>query len=125
MSFRENDLDDGVVSYDDDDEDQIVEITNPEHNVIYEFKGTQFMWDSVKYERNYEKHKIAFEEAATVILDPDTKYFPDEKHSGDEERTIAVGFSDKLRILMVCHCLRKRNTVVRIISARKATKLER
>jgi hypothetical protein len=50
---------------------------------------------------------------------------PDPEHSTDEDRFILMGFSASLRMLVVCHCYRRSEEVIRIISARKATKLER
>ena len=97
----------------------------PMRDVSYELEGTHFVWDTVKYKNNYSKHKIAFEEAATVIINPTTEYYEDKAHSDYEERLIAVGYSDKLRELVVCHCLREDDFVIRIISARKASKSEK
>jgi len=93
-------------------------------DIRYELDGQQFIWNSTKYNINKEKHGITFEEAASVFVLGDVKFYDDETHSDEEDRTIAVGFSEKLRILMVFHCLREDDTVVRIFSARKATKFE-
>jgi len=92
-------------------------------DIIYDLEGTQFIWDSDKYRKNFFKHKITFEEAATVIINPGTLYFEDKKHSKNEERLIAVGFSKDARFLTVCHCIRG-DGMVRLISARRATKSE-
>ena len=98
---------------------------NPERNIYYELEGIIFIWDITKSERNEKKHSISFEEAATVITNPSTRYFEDDDHSDDEERFIAIGFSRNMKFLTVCHCLRGVNKeIVRIISARKATKQE-
>ena len=97
---------------------------NPARDVSYELEGTQFVWDAKKNHTNYEKHKITFEEAATVFIDIDTEYLEDKKHMEDDDRFIAIGFSANEGILTVCHCLRD-NLIIRIISARKATKPER
>ena len=98
---------------------------NTTQDVAYELEGTQFVWDSTKYRLNYQKHKITFEEAATLFLDDDTEYLEDKEHSDNEERFIAIGFSENDSILTVCHCLRDYDLVIRIFSARKATKQER
>ena len=100
------------------------ENANFERDVIYRLSGLTFMWDKEKSELNERKHKITFQEAATVFLDSDTEYIPDIEHSSDEERTIAVGYSENLNLLVVCHCLREDETIIRIFSAREATKKE-
>jgi len=64
------------------------------------------------------------EEAATIFIDDRTEYYSDEKNSNDEERFIAVGISNRFNVLIVCHCLRENETIIRIISARKAEKHE-
>ena len=74
---------------------------------------------------NIEKHGVPFKEAATVFLDPNAAMFDDEEHSQEEERFIIVGISHNLRLLTVCHCYRSSDTVIRIISARKATQAEK
>lgn len=60
-----------------------------------------------------------------MFLDDEAIMIPDDEHSSDEERFLILGFSYKLRMLVVCHCYRESNDVVRIISARKANKAER
>jgi len=94
-------------------------------DVKYELQGQHFVWDSVKYNTNKNKHGVTFEEAATVLISTQTEYFNDDEHSDYEERIIAIGISNQLRVLMVCHCMRENESVIRIISARKATKEER
>ena len=94
------------------------------HDVKYEIDGQLFVWNSIKYNENKIKHKITFEEAATVFMADDTEYFDDEEHSYDEDRFIAIGISHCNNLLMVCHCTRESGTVTRIISARKAEKYE-
>ena len=93
-------------------------------DVRYELDGQLFVWDSEKHESNKRKHGIAFEEAATVFMLDDTRYMPDNDNSDGEERFIAIGVSDKLNILMVCHCMRENDEVIRIISARQTEKHE-
>ena len=81
----------------------------------------RFEWDENKNRFNAQKHGISFSEAMTVFDDPDVLYKPDPDHSQDEERFIAIGFSEKTRMLVVCHCYYESGSVIRIISARKAT----
>ena len=83
----------------------------------------RFVWDSSKASLNKRKHGISFEEAQTVFYDENAIEYFDPDHSEDEDRFIMLGFSFKLRILVVCYCVRKGNTI-RIISARKATRHE-
>ncbi len=84
----------------------------------------RFEWDTNKAESNEKKHKVTFVEATSVFHDDFAIYFDDKAHSTDEERFIIMGQSIQSNILMVCHCMREADTVVRIISARKATKQE-
>jgi uncharacterized DUF497 family protein len=81
-----------------------------------------FEWDTDKASRNIEKHRVSFEEAATVFDDPIFITFVDDEHSIDEERYITIGMSKRGRLLMVAHANRDNRT--RIISARRATKKE-
>ena len=87
-------------------------------------KYIQFEWDNHKNEINIRKHKISFEEAKTVFYDKNARIIADPEHSQDEDRFIILGLSSALRLLVVCHCYRKNDEVIRIISARKATKNE-
>ena len=98
---------------------------NSEIDETYELEDTQFVWNSKKNKMNYQKHGITFEEAATVLVDEDTEYLEDIKHSKYEERFIAIGFSANEGMLTVCHCFRDADLVIRIFSARRATKPER
>lgn len=84
----------------------------------------KFEWDENKNEINKKKHKISFEEAVTVFYDDDALLIDDPEHSEEEERFIILGLSKKANLLVVCHCYRASETVIRIISARKATKNE-
>jgi uncharacterized protein len=84
----------------------------------------RFEWDETKNHLNIKKHGISFEEAQTVFLDDDAIRFYDPDHSEDEDRFIMLGISFKLRALVVCHCYRESDRVIRIISARKATRAE-
>lgn len=84
----------------------------------------KFEWDENKNEINKKKHKISFEEAKTVFYDEEALLIDDPEHSQEEERFIILGLSKKTNLLVVCHCYRASVTVIRIISARKATKNE-
>ena len=84
----------------------------------------EFEWDENKNEINKKKHKISFEEAKTVFYDEEALLIDDPEHSWEEERFIILGLSKKANLLVVCHCYRVSETVIRIISARKATKSE-
>ena len=93
-------------------------------NNLYEMDGKHFDWDMKKNTVNINKHGISFKEAASVFLDTNAIYFDDETHSNFEERFIVIGKSKKLNLLMVCHCYRNENSVIRLISARKANESE-
>ncbi|MDP2755084.1 MAG: BrnT family toxin [Nitrospirota bacterium] len=83
-----------------------------------------FEWDEGKRALNKKKHGISFEEAQTVFVDENALLLHDPDHSQEEDRFILLGLSSKLRILVVCHCYRKNDEVIRIISVRKATRSE-
>ena len=83
-----------------------------------------FDWDASKAKSNLKKHKVSFEEAMSVFLDENAIEFYDENHSEWEERFLLLGISNKLDLLLICHCYREEHGVIRIISARKATKSE-
>ena len=87
-------------------------------------KELRFEWDDRKEKTNIKKHGISFDEARTVFYDENAVQFFDPDHSEDEDRFILLGISFKLRALVVCHCFRISETVIRIISARKADKDE-
>lgn len=84
----------------------------------------KFEWDDNKNDLNISKHKITFEEAKTVFYDEEALIINDPEHSEEEERFIILGFSNKANLLIVCHCYREADMVIRIISARKATNNE-
>jgi uncharacterized protein len=84
----------------------------------------QFEWDPAKSRSNKRKHGVSFEEAQTVFLDENAIRFYDPDHSEDEDRFILLGLSIRIRVLVVCHCYRVNDTVIRIISARRADKTE-
>ncbi len=85
----------------------------------------QFVWDEKKNLQNIRKHGISFEEAQMVFFDPLTKVAPDPEHSGGEARFLAIGHRSHHRLLLVVHCFRRRESLIRIISARKLTRSER
>ncbi|MBS1254734.1 MAG: hypothetical protein MAG581_00530 [Deltaproteobacteria bacterium] len=86
--------------------------------------GIRFEWDERKNRENQRKHKVSFEEAQSVFLDENAVRYFDPDHSQDEDRFLMFGMSFTLRVLVVCHCYRQDDSVIRIISARKADKQE-
>lgn len=84
----------------------------------------RFDWDERKNKRNRAKHGVWFEEAQSVFGDPHSRVFCDPEHSREEDRFILLGVSSAGRTLVVVHCYREGDSLVRIISARKATKKE-
>lgn len=85
-------------------------------------KQAPFDWDDNKAAFNLKKHGVPFEEASTVLLNELAAEFPDTGHSIAEERWIAIGHSNRGRILVVCYT--ETETTIRIITARKADKQE-
>ena len=83
-----------------------------------------FEWDQAKATSNQKKHGVSFEEARSVFYDEFAVQFFDDENSGSEDRFLMLGFSDEAHLLIVCHCERENGNVIRIISARKATKKE-
>ena len=83
-----------------------------------------FEWDPQKDLTNQKKHGVSFWEASTVFEDANALVISDPEHSVDEERFIILGLSLKANLLIVCHCFRASESIIRIISARKATKNE-
>lgn len=83
-----------------------------------------FEWNETKAVANVRKHGVSFEEAKSVFYDEFAVQFFDDSHSNDEDRFLMLGTSSEARLLLVCHCERGHGTVIRIISARKATKRE-
>ncbi len=84
----------------------------------------RFTWDPAKAASNLRKHGVSFEDAKTVFLDEDGLLREDPDHSKDEERFILLGKSARANVLIVCHCYREGDEIIRIISARRATKKE-
>jgi uncharacterized protein len=84
----------------------------------------KFEWDLPKAAANLKKHQVSFDEAKSVFYDEFAIQFFDEDHSSDKERFLMLGMSSAAKLLIVCHCEREYGEVIRIISARKATKRE-
>ncbi len=84
----------------------------------------RFEWDERKATANASKHGVTFQEAQSAFSDENAKLIDDPDHSDDENRFILLGLSASLRMLVVCHCYRAPDDVIRIISARKATRQE-
>jgi len=84
----------------------------------------RFEWDSRKATANLKKHGVSFEEARTAFYDESAIQFFDPDHSQEEDRFLLLGMSFKLRVVVVCHCFRESESVIRLISARKADEEE-
>ncbi len=80
----------------------------------------EFEWDTHKAGVNLAKHGVSFEEARGVFSDPKALVVPDPDHSQTEDRFVIMGLSPRERILVVVHCFRSQQSVIRIISARRA-----
>lgn len=92
------------------------------YNVHMEY--LRFEWDKKKEKANIKKHGVSFEEARTAFFDEQAILFYDPDHSDEEDRFLLLGTSYKLNTLIVCHCFREEEEVIRIIQARKADKDE-
>ena len=90
----------------------------------YNVHMIKFEWDLPKATANLKKHQVSFDEAKSVFYDEFAVQFFDEEHSSNEERFLMLGISSNARLLLICHCEREHGEVIRIISARKATKRE-
>ena len=88
-------------------------------------KPPKIEWDVAKNAENIRKHGVSFEEASTVFADERALLRADPDNSTEEDRFILMGLSASLRMVVVCHCYRRDDQIIRIISARKATKPER
>ncbi len=84
----------------------------------------RFEWNEKKSKANQRKHDVPFEEARTVLYDENAIQFYDPDHSDEEEHFIRFGLKFKPQILVVYHCIRESETVVRITSTRRADKHE-
>ena len=87
--------------------------------------GLRFEWDARTNAANERKHGVSFDEAASVFSDEHALLITDPDHSEEEDRFVLLGLSASLRALVVCHCYRENAEVIRIVSARKATRSER
>ena len=85
--------------------------------------STRFEWDESKAEANVHKHSVSFDEAQAVFLDDLAILLPDPEHSAREERWLIIGTSDRRRLLVISFT--ERSKKIRLISARKATRVER
>lgn len=83
-----------------------------------------FVWDEEKAKNNLEKHGISFTEAKSVFYDEHARLIADVDNSEQEDRFLLLGMSFRPRLLLVCHCYREDDRVIRIISARKSTRHE-
>ncbi|MCO5143620.1 MAG: BrnT family toxin [Oligoflexia bacterium] len=83
-----------------------------------------FVWDNSKNQSNKKKHSVSFEEAETVFYDTTARLIADLDHSKDEDRYILLGMSSLLKLLVVVHVYKESDEIIRIISARKASKKE-
>jgi len=85
----------------------------------------RFEWDEHKSKINERKHRVSFEDARTVFYDDHALLISDPDHSEEDARFLLLGLSSAVRLLVVCHCYREGEDVIRIISARKAKRAER
>jgi uncharacterized DUF497 family protein len=85
----------------------------------------RFEWDSTKAKINVRKHGVSFEDAQSVFSDEHALLIDDPDHSEEEDRFVLLGLGRSLRLLVVVHCYRAEDKVIRIISARKADAQER
>jgi uncharacterized protein len=85
----------------------------------------RFTWDQGKAAENLRKHGVSFEEASSAFEDENARLRHDPDHSQEEDRFLLLGFSVRLRLLIVSHAYRENDRVIRIISARRATPRER
>jgi len=86
-------------------------------------KALRFTGDPNKARANQQKHGISLE-ARSVFYDERAVEFYDDEHSEWEDRFLLLGLSSRLRLLLICHCYRETERTIRIVSARKATRIE-
>jgi uncharacterized protein len=84
----------------------------------------EFAWDPRKARSNLTKHGVSFEEAQTAFFDYGARLIDDPDHSDDEDRFLLLGYSFQSHCLLVSHCYRASDSVIRLISARRATTQE-
>jgi uncharacterized protein len=101
-------------------------ILTPRRGAIYSvvMKYIRFQWDERKGLVNQRKHGVSFDEAQSAFFDPLARVMADPENSEAEDRFLLLGMSRRLRILIVCHCYREGDEVIRIFSARRATSKE-
>lgn len=87
-------------------------------------KRIRFEWDERKSRTNESKHGVSFSEAQSVFYDENALLIPDPDHSQDEDRFVLLGVSAAAHVLVVCHCYRESDEIIRIISARRANRTE-
>lgn len=83
-----------------------------------------FSWDPRKARDNLRKHGVAFEQALTVFFDENARLIHDPDPCDEEDRFVLLGFSSRLRLLVVCHAYRREKNEIRIISLRRAGRRE-
>lgn len=93
--------------------------------IIRTVSDLRIEWDDSKNASNKRKHGVSFEEAQTVFYDDRAILIEDEDPDEPEERFLLLGMSVELRTLVVCHCYREDDEIIRIISARRADRQER
>lgn len=84
----------------------------------------RFEWDEDKNRINRKKHGIWFEETEAVFDDPCGRVFYDDNHSDEEDRFVIVGMNATGKLLVIVHCYSASGDMIRLISARKATRKE-
>jgi uncharacterized DUF497 family protein len=104
----------------------LTEIACPARRYMYNvhMEEVRFEWSEAKNRANRRRHEVSFKEAQTVFLDENAVRFFDPDHSLEEDRFLMLGISFRLRILVVSHCFRADESIIRIISARKANQNE-
>jgi uncharacterized DUF497 family protein len=85
----------------------------------------RFEWDPAKDKANVRKHKVSFQEAESVFADEHARLLDEPDHSDGEDRYVLMGLSSRFRVLVVVHTYRGSENIIRLISARRATKAER
>ena len=88
------------------------------------WESSNFAWDRRKAQSNRIKHGVSFEEAQTVFLDENARLIDDPDHSEEEGRFVLLGYSFRAQCLIVSHCYLEPDSVIRLISARRATARE-
>lgn len=86
--------------------------------------GSRFDWNDAKEADNLKKHGVSFAEATGAFFDRNAVRFFDPEHSEVEDRFILIGLTSAGRLLVVCHCYRENDQVIRLISARSADRRE-